>query len=418
MKNSYYNYEEFAIDELLDDYIDSDRFKAAEDILSEKGLTEKQALDKADEFKKRFFDLLEIKGIKSRNISRICFLVSELSKTDKSDDVLFLCVSLLTENGLLFGDITDNGDKIRLWYEQSKEVQKLTELIRQEPEYRKRLDGLKHYKPKKLNSYINQEEQNLLYKTLTEHKFLSEYKNSNVLFENIGEMVRIVNSDETYKQIKPYIYFAVLTRKRRLITGHQDFSPNVSNVFEYQHYKIDKDNNKNFNTYEAYLILYEEIFSLFENDGTDIEFNNYCMANLSNLCEWYYENCEHNEEIPISLSEAVGYFSKPVSLIPEKFWFSPECEYMNLFVDKNPSVSKAYEEIMSNDDFLQAFVTAVQGDENNIDVYAEKMYDSVKNKVRVMGRFIHQSILFARLCLVEYLQDYNRSLLMNTVYHF
>ncbi|MGN0469678.1 MAG: hypothetical protein ACI4GV_02025 [Acutalibacteraceae bacterium] len=418
MKNGYYDDEEFAIDELLDDYIDSGRFKTVEDILSEKGLTEKQALDKADGLKKRFFDLLEIKGIKSRNISKICFLVSELSATDKSDDVLFLCVSLLTESGLLFGDITDNEDKIRLWYEQSEEVQKLTELIRQEPVYRKRLEGLKNYKPKKLNSYINQEEQNLLYKTVTEHKFLSEYKNSDVFFENIGELVRIVNSDETYKQVKPYIYFAVLTRKRRLITGHQGFSPNISNVFEYQHYQIDKDNNKNFNTYEAYLILYEDIVALFENDGTDLEFTDYCMANLSNLCEWYYENCQHNEDIPISLAEAVGCFSKPVSLIPENFWFSRECEYMNLFVDKNPSVSRAYGEFMSDDEFLQAFVTAVQGDGDNIDVYAEKMYDSVKNKVRVMSRFRQQSILFARLCLVEYLQDYNRSLLMNAVYHF
>lgn len=418
MKNSDYNYEEFAIDKLLDDYIDSDRFKAAEDILSEKGLTEKQALDKADEFRKRFFDLLEIKGIKSRNISRICFLVSELSKTDKSDDVLFLCLSLLTENGLLFGDITDNGDKIRLWYEQSKEVKKLTELIRQEPVYRKRLEELKNYKPQKLNSYINQEEQICLYKTAIGHKIFSKYKDDDVFFENIGEMVRVVNSDETYKQIKPYIYFAVLTRKHRLITGHQDFSPNISNVFEYNHYQIEKDNDKNFNTYEAYLMLYEDIVSLFENDGTDREFTSYCMANLSNLCEWYYENCEHNEDMPISSAVAVRYFSKSIFLISENFWCSQECEYMNFFIDKNPAVSRAYEEIMSDDEFLNNFVSAVQSDENNIDVYAEKMYDAVNNKLRVLSRYKQSSVLFARLCLVEYLQDYNLSLLINSVYHF
>ncbi|MDD6489877.1 MAG: hypothetical protein PUG48_08715 [Clostridia bacterium] len=418
MKNGYYDEEELAIDELLDDYIDSGKYKTTEDILSEKDLTEKQALDKADEFKKRFFDLLEIKDIKNRNISKICFEVSELSKTDKSDNVLFLCVCLLTENGLIFGDVEDKEDKIRLWYEQSETVQKLTELIKQEPVYRKRLEELKNYKPKDLSAKINQKEQTLLYKTATDYKFLSEYKDSDVFFENIGELVRMVNSDETYKQIKPYIYFAVLTRKHKLMTGHQGFIPNISNVFEYKKYRIDRDNNKNFNTYEAYLILYEEIFSLFENDGTDIEFNNYCMANLSNLCEWYYENCEHNEDIPINLSEAVGYFSKTVSLIPENFWFSRECEVMNVFVDKNPSVSRAYEEIMSDDEFLQSFVSAVQNDENNIDVYAEKMYDAVKNKLRVISRFKQQSVLFARLCLVEYLQDYNRSLLMNTVYHF
>lgn len=418
MKNGYYDDEEFATDELLDDYIDSGKFKTTEDILSEKGLTEKQALDKAERFRKRFFELLEIKGIKSRNISRICFEVSKLSKTEKSDDVLFLCISLLTENGLLFGDITDKEDKILLWYEQSETLQKLTDLIKQEPVCRKRLEELKNYKPKKLNSYINQEEQICLYKTAIGHKIFSKYKDDDVFFENIGEMVRVVNSDETYRQVKPYIYFAILTRKRRLVTGHQGFSPNISNVFEYQHYRIEKDNDKNFNTYEAYLMLYEDIVSLFENDGTDREFTDYCMANLSNLCEWYYENCEHNEDIPISSAEAVGCFSKPVSLIPENFWFSRECECMNLFVDKNPSVSRAYEEIMYDDEFLQAFVTAVQGDENNIDAYAEKMYDSVKNKVRVMGRFRQQSVIFARLCLVEYLQDYNRSLLMNAVYHF
>lgn len=418
MKNGYYDEEELAIDELLDDYIDSGRYKTTEDILSEKCLTEKQALDKADGFRKRFFDLLEIKGIKSRNISKICFEVSELSKTEKSDDVLFLCLSLLTENGLLFGDITDNEDKIRLWYEQSDTVQKLTELIKREPVYRKKLDELKRYKPKESNANINQKEQNLLYQTVTEHKIFSKYKNDDVFFENTGELVRMVNSDEIYRKIKPYIYFAVLTRKHKLMTGHQGFIPNISNVFEYKKYKIDKDNNKNFNTYEAYLILYEEIFSLFENDSTDIEFTDYCMANLSNLCEWYYENCEHNEDIPISSAEATRYFSKAISLIPENFWFSRECECMNDFVDKNSSVSRAYEEIMYDDEFLQSFVSAVQSDENNIDVYAEKMYDLAKNKLRVISRYKQQSVLFARLCLVEYLQDYNRSLLINAVYHF
>lgn len=418
MKNEYYDEEELAIDALLDDYIDYGRYKTTEDILSEKGLTEKQALDKADEFRKRFFDLLEIKNIKSRNISKICFEVSELSKTEKIDDVLFLCLSLLTENGLLFGEVTDKEDKVRLWYEQSETVQKLTELIKQEPVYRKRLEELKNYKPKDLSANINQKEQNLLYKTATEHKIFSKYKNDDVFFENVGELVRVVNSDETYSKIKPYIYFAVLTRKHKNMTEHQGFIPNISNVFEYKKYKIDRDNNKNFNTYEAYLILYEEIFSLFENDGTDREFTGYCMASLSNLCEWYYENCEHNEDIPINLSEAIRCFSKPISLIPENFWFSRECECMNNFVDKNPSVCRAYKEIMYDDEFLQSFVSAVQSDENNIDVYAEKMYDAVKNKLRVLSRYKQPSVLFARLCLVEYLQDYNHSLLINAMYHF
>lgn len=419
MKNENYNTEEeLKIYELLDDYIDSGRFKTTEDILAEKDLNEKQALNSADGFRKCFFDLLEIKGIKSCNISKICFELSELSKNDKSDDVLFLCVAMLTEKGLLFGDISDKEEKIRLWLDQSDTIKMLTESIKNEPEYRKRLFEIQKHKPKELNTKINQKEQIMLFRTAVEHKFLYKYKKSNVFLENIGELVRAVNSDEKYRQIKPYIYFAVLTRKHKLMTEHQGFQSNISNIFNYKEYKIDKDNNKNFNTYEDYLTLYEDLAYEFGNDGTDMKFSDYCMANLSNLCEWYYENCEHNEDIPINSAEMIICVARGLTFIPDSFWLSSEFEIANDFAEKNPVVSRAYEEFIFDGEFLQSFVSAVRIDEGNIDVYAEKMYDAVKNKVRVMSRYKSQSVLFAKLYLIEYLQEYNRNLLINAVYNF
>ena len=43
----------------------------------------------------------------------------------------------------------------------------------------------------------------------------------------------------------------------------------------------------------------------------DIDFCDYCFANLSPLSEWYYLNCEPNEDIPMTLGRKI-YLSKPL----------------------------------------------------------------------------------------------------------
>ena len=75
------------------------------------------------------------------------------------------------------------------------------------------------------------------------------FEESDVLAENIGELIRQVNANNRLKQIKPYIYTAVLSRKTKKMTDRKGFIPNIKNIFKPMVYKIEKDNGKNFDCY-------------------------------------------------------------------------------------------------------------------------------------------------------------------------
>ncbi len=75
-------------------------------------------------------------------------------------------------------------------------------------------------------------------------------------------------------------------------------------IFQYQEYNILKDNGKNFNQYQSELELYDHLRRAYLEDA-DIDFCDYCFANLSPLSEWYYMNCELNEEIPMVIDRKI-----------------------------------------------------------------------------------------------------------------
>ena len=143
---------------------------------------------------------------------------------------------------------------------------------------------------------------------LLQHKFLSDGCDRDILLENTAELVRSVESDERFRLIKPYIYSAILSRKHKMMKVRKNYSPNLSEAFKYTGYKIGEDNGKNFDTYQSYLELYEQLRRHYSDD-CDIGFSDYCFAELSNLSEWYYENCEPNEDIPMTLEYAFTYYA-------------------------------------------------------------------------------------------------------------
>lgn len=107
------------------------------------------------------------------------------------------------------------------------------------------------------------------------------------------------------KLVKPYVVFAVLARKTGMMQNISHFMPNLKAIFQYQHYSIYKDNGKNFNLYQSELELYDHLQRSYMDDDVDMELCDFCFANLSPLSEWYYMNCEPNENIPMCLSRKI-----------------------------------------------------------------------------------------------------------------
>ena len=375
-------YEE--IEELINEAADS--YKPVEEILSEYGITFEQGLGKANQFSEKFFDTLKNKKIETFNISKICCDVVTLLDTGTDDDTIFIYTALLTENGLLFGNISDNKQKIQLWLEQSD-----------------KMSALEKYKSKSVATETDREEQVILYQMAVENTFLYKYRHSNILLENIGELVRQVNASEVYSQIKSYIYFAVLSRKHKMMTERKNYIPNIPKIFEYHEYKIYKDNGKNFDTYQSYLELYGQLRESYE-DEIDGEFTDYCMTNTSNLTEWFFDNCEPTDYIPMSINQIIDYLSTTI-------WITPEFNDISDFTDKNPVLEIAYENELENDEYLSEFVNAMQNGED-ISKYAERLYEQANIYAHCSDR--KRALILAQLYLYDYMEEYNRRLLVDS----
>ncbi len=309
-----YSEEEDEINRLIDEA--ADEYQPLEERLKQHGLTFNKALQAAEGFQNRFFDTLNVCSINRREMEQVCFDVVSLLKKERNDDIIFLYISLLSERGLLFGDITDDEQKIRVWLAQRECADYINERIRAERILRKRFDALLKHKPDNSATEYDKDEQRFLYKITAEHFFIAK-DNRDTYFENLGELIRKVNSDDMYSWIKPYIYSAVMTRKREYMLSREHYSPNIPSVFKRTEYKIYRDNEKNFDTYQAYIELYCHIRDCYTNES-DIALSDYCFAEFSNLSEWFYENCEANGEIPMTLRQVITWLAEIVDV-----WYTP-----------------------------------------------------------------------------------------------
>ena len=176
--------------------------------------------------------------------------------------------------------------------------------------YQELLEYLK--KPIKIKNAKCEEESDFLYHLTIQHTFLHDGIKNEVYKDNLKSLLIHINSDEKLKPIKPYIIFAVLARKTGMMQKRKHFMPNLKAIFQYQEYNILKDNGKNFNQYQSELELYDHLRRAYIDD-VDIDFCDFCFANLSPLSEWYYMNCEPNEEIPMVIDRKI------LMIVPKSF---------------------------------------------------------------------------------------------------
>lgn len=128
-----------------------------------------------------------------------------------------------------------------------------------EKTYQKCLENLSGFSETPKAEETDMEEQALLYQMFLQHDFLYKGRKSNFFLENTGELVRKVNACPELKIIKPYVYSAVLSRKHKLMTERKNYSPNFAKIFEKTEYKISLNNGKNFDTYQSYIELYDQL---------------------------------------------------------------------------------------------------------------------------------------------------------------
>lgn len=390
-----------ALQHWLDEEADKDI--STEIILQEHGLTMKTALQQARTYKNRFFDLLRKYDVCQDNISMMIFQLDGLFSRMQNEELLFLYTVISVEEGLLFSQMEDDEQEILFWLEHSEKAEKFYRTISIENDNATRLKELSCSQKIAGPHEIDADEQVLLYQMALQHDFLYKGRGSNLFLENIGELVRKVNACPELKQIKPYVYSAVLSRKHKLMTGRKNYSPNFDNIFQSIEYKIDDDNGKNFDTYQSYLELYDQLRRHYE-DESDVDFSDYCFAHLNNLSEWYYENCEPNEEIPMTLERMATQFTTRISL--DNFIDFPE---------KQPILEIAYQNVLLNEyDWLDMIKAVQKG--ANISDYRQKLYQLAGSERICKDR--KTALQYAEKYLCIFMEDINRRILMNAFRYF
>ena len=281
------------IEKFLDD--EAENYIPLEEKLLERGIDFETAVTVADKFRRKFNDMLAVKGIAKNNISQVCADIVEILEHDTGADAEFLYTAILSEVLLIFGKTENNEQKVELWLEQSEKMYYLHTLFFWEKcNYQKIKDISKSAKANTVGE-VDLEEHKILYDTLRQYDIFEE---SYVLEENIGELIRQVNANNRLKQIKPYIYTAVLSRKTKKMTNQKGFIPNIQSVFKPMIYKIEKDNGKNFDRYQMYLELYDNLKRVYDGEY-DKDLTDYCFTHFSNLSEWFYDNCKPDDNIPM-----------------------------------------------------------------------------------------------------------------------
>lgn len=317
------------INEQADQYVELD------ELLKQNHLTFDEVKQKIKQFKEQFYSLISKYSIGSQNLVETCYdLIERMEQQPDNSDLQYLYFCVMTDVGLLnkinTHDRTEE-QEIRNYLCQHELIQELMEFLESQSEsirkYRKLLEYLK--KPIKIKNVECEEESNFLYHLTIQHTFLHDGIKNEVYKDNLKSLLIHINSDEKLKPIKPYIMFAVLARKTGMMQKRKHFMPNLKVIFQYQEYNILKDNGKNFNQYQSELELYDHLRRAYLEDA-DIDFCDFCFANLSPLSEWYYMNCEPNEEIPMVIDRKILMImpkSFPVILSYEEYESLSEDEF-------------------------------------------------------------------------------------------
>lgn len=127
----------------------------------------------------------------------------------------------------------------------------------------------------------------------SKHKKTKDEYESRCIEENIEQIHNFAMSSAERQQIYPVIVFLILTRRKSSLT--KEMGPiDGKNIMNYKKYMIDKDNGKNFNTYEKYISLFLELVENYESI-CDESLCMYVFEKTSNLAKWLYKNIDNNK---------------------------------------------------------------------------------------------------------------------------
>lgn len=281
-----------------------------DDLLKQNHCTMEEAQQEIKAFREKYHSLLAGYAFSDCDLAAACEeLMAQMEQHPGSLDLQYLYLCIVTDFGLLWNAGVQERSaeqEVRNYFRQRERMQELTAFLQVQAESMRKYENLLEHlkKPIEGNQAEYAEESDFLYHLTIQHIFLHDGIKNEIYRENMKALLIHVNSDAQVRSLKPYVIFAVLARKTGMMQKRKHFMPNLNAVLQYQDYQILKDNGKNFNRYQSELELYDHLRRAYAEDA-DMDFCDFCFANLSPLSEWYYLYCEPNEDIPMTIGRKI-----------------------------------------------------------------------------------------------------------------
>ncbi|MDE7365392.1 MAG: hypothetical protein K2N27_11055 [Ruminococcus sp.] len=367
---------EYDVDYEIFKYINkqADHYVPLNKILEKHHCTFDEAKQKIKRFKADFAELLKKYQIGSENaVMMYCDLMNLAEEMPENQDLHYIYICMMTDSGLLNETNTyerTEEQNIRNYFRQNEKIRELSEFLEIQLKYREKVRCIKE-NLKKFNDLHDDfsEESELLYQLTLQHDFIEE---STVYQDNLNALLNYINQNENMKLLKPYLIFAVLTRKHGMMQNRVGFTPNLKTVFQYQEYNIRSNNGKNFNSYKYYLELYDHLQRFYAEDAeVDIGLCGFCFANTSPLSEWYYKHCQTDFEMPVSFGQKVKNL-KAMSF-PNLYCDADSDLDMYEFENEHPKVYHSCDKfVLNNPEIVYDFIYAVYNG-SSLKEYIEQM---------------------------------------------
>ncbi len=292
--------------EYLDKMIDEE--PTIEELLSRAGMTETDALAAAEQYRRRYRELLCVNGLSELRKPLLWVEFIKGCKKEMTSERYELLLFLLAGGSLLTAEYDSGEELVRAWVEtnerQSKLAQRLKVRWEKAAEFaalRKRLS--KAVQPK---NYPRDGECSAAFGLLCRDEYAPMGADLSILSDNVTCVDRIISAADL-GAAAPLVYFRLYSKNRRKLYEKADYMPTVKTLLGHENYEIDRDNGKNFNQYAMYIRLYLELKECFPDADHAL-----CDAGFtacSNLADWCRKNIELTYDMPITDKALVEQYS-------------------------------------------------------------------------------------------------------------
>lgn len=267
------------------------------------------------DFKQNFFTELETLRIPSHNRA-VCFyyLSLELEKNPANEQLRQLLITAICDQEFLLchflpeqtsQEIIENYRTTRL---KSNTLNKLLEETTQlETQWekiikRKTLPVIDNFSVSQ--SGLIQNEINMLCQLYYQYFPVSEH-NSMELRNNLKHFVELSHSYEDYHLIAPFFFYQLMLKHTKRLASNANLEFMPKSLWKYKEYKISRNNEKNYETYQNNILLFLDLCKYYElHSDVNIELCKYAFSHTSNLIEWisfYDEELADHCRTPLDL---------------------------------------------------------------------------------------------------------------------